>query len=312
MRIRKNARNLARHVRVAALSLAALLTASDAARAQRLLGIDISAWQRQYFDQPIGIRCTTRTTGTSSSSVPAAVARRASTTTTITFSLPPRIAMASAPRSCLSHRYDDPYFGQNITRATNAGLFAGTYHRSQANDHRKHAEFRRHCQHRHGRSQSHDSNGRRMDAARLSAAGARLRGRRRRCGPTSRNGAIRARLFQPHLRGDGHPARDLYQRQLCTLVLGGGTAAQRSELANNPAIRPVSFRLPFQRCGAPAGPTKPTPTRSTFKTLIRRIRFANIYGPWDDYGVTHPWAVLAIREHRAAQRIQQRQQQYRR
>ena len=28
----------------------------------------------------------------------------------------------------LSQRYDDPYFVQNITRATNAGLFAGSYH----------------------------------------------------------------------------------------------------------------------------------------------------------------------------------------
>src|SRR6476469_8079127 len=27
-----------------------------------------------------------------------------------------------------SERYDDPYFIQNITRATDAGLFAGTYH----------------------------------------------------------------------------------------------------------------------------------------------------------------------------------------
>src|SRR4051812_40805293 len=33
---------------------------------------------------------------------------------------------------CLSNRYDDPYFGQNITRATTAGLFAGPYHRQQA------------------------------------------------------------------------------------------------------------------------------------------------------------------------------------
>src|SRR5205814_4211568 len=28
----------------------------------------------------------------------------------------------------LSRRYDDPYFVQNITRATTAGLFAGSYH----------------------------------------------------------------------------------------------------------------------------------------------------------------------------------------
>jgi len=31
----------------------------------------------------------------------------------------------------LSQRYDDPYFVQNITRATNAGLFAGPYHFSR-------------------------------------------------------------------------------------------------------------------------------------------------------------------------------------
>jgi autotransporter-associated beta strand protein len=32
------------------------------------------------------------------------------------------------PTNTLSQRYDDPYFVQNITRATNAGMFAGTYH----------------------------------------------------------------------------------------------------------------------------------------------------------------------------------------
>ncbi len=32
------------------------------------------------------------------------------------------------PTNTLSQRYDDPYFVQNITRATNAGMFAGAYH----------------------------------------------------------------------------------------------------------------------------------------------------------------------------------------
>jgi autotransporter-associated beta strand protein len=35
------------------------------------------------------------------------------------------------PTNTLSQRYDDPYFVQNITRATNAGLFAGSYHFSR-------------------------------------------------------------------------------------------------------------------------------------------------------------------------------------
>ena len=34
-------------------------------------------------------------------------------------------------QNTLSQRYDDPYFVQNITRATNAGLFAGSYHFSR-------------------------------------------------------------------------------------------------------------------------------------------------------------------------------------
>jgi hypothetical protein len=32
----------------------------------------------------------------------------------------------------LSQRYDDPYFIQNVNRATTAGLFVGSYHRSRA------------------------------------------------------------------------------------------------------------------------------------------------------------------------------------
>ncbi len=34
-------------------------------------------------------------------------------------------------QNTLSQRYDDPYFVQNITRATNAGLLAGSYHFSR-------------------------------------------------------------------------------------------------------------------------------------------------------------------------------------
>jgi len=34
-------------------------------------------------------------------------------------------------QNTLSQRYDDPYFAQNITRATNAGMFAGPYHFSR-------------------------------------------------------------------------------------------------------------------------------------------------------------------------------------
>ena len=120
---------------VVVFAIAAWLGATSAAQAQRLLGIDVSAWQGNL-----------------------------STTTWETFKCPTTQSVGGVPgdgrdfvfiRSSrggttgedhraggypandndffsFSQRYDDPYFVQNINRATNAGLFAGPYHFARA------------------------------------------------------------------------------------------------------------------------------------------------------------------------------------
>ena len=99
--------------------------------AQRLLGIDISAWQ--------GNLSTTNWNTLHTTNDRDFVFIRSSRGGTTGFDHDNDGLLTSAANcngvsttACLSNRYDDPYFGQNITRATNAGLFAGTYHRSQA------------------------------------------------------------------------------------------------------------------------------------------------------------------------------------
>ena len=141
-----------------------------------------------------------------------------------------------------------------------------------AGRHRHHAEFGRHRQHRHRRSQPLHSNGRRVHAAGLPAAGPRPRGRRRRSN-RHRDGAVRARFFQPHLRGDGDPPGDLRQRQLRRLDPRRrrprrSAASSRS----NRATRRISRGRRIPSSGAPAGRTRRTPIPFPSRPPIRKTR----------------------------------------
>ena len=95
---------------------------ADVARAQRSLGLDVSAWQgtisqstwnnlHNVNDRDFVFIRSSRggTTGYYNQSNPA----------------------NNGGENTLSQRYDDPYFALNITRATNAGMFAGAYHFSR-------------------------------------------------------------------------------------------------------------------------------------------------------------------------------------
>ncbi len=102
------------------------------ADAQRVLGIDVSAWQsnisasswatlkRPTDQQVLGVFGDGRDFAFIRSS-------RGGTTGFYNQSDPNN----NNGQNALSQRYDDPYFVQNITRATAAGLFAGPYHFSR-------------------------------------------------------------------------------------------------------------------------------------------------------------------------------------
>ena len=117
------AKGVLRFALVTAVAYGALSSAGGPAAAQqRVLGIDVSAWQgnlsqttwnnlRNINDRDFVFIRSSRggTTGFYNQSDPS----------------------NNNNQNTLSQRYDDPYFVQNITRATNAGLFAGPYHFSR-------------------------------------------------------------------------------------------------------------------------------------------------------------------------------------
>ena len=99
-----------------------LLGSNPSAHAQRSLGLDISAWQgniRQSVWNNLHNNDNQDFVFLRSS--------RGGTTGFYNQSDPNN----NNGQNTLSHRYDDPYFAQNITRATNAGMLAGSYHFSR-------------------------------------------------------------------------------------------------------------------------------------------------------------------------------------
>jgi len=114
--------------------LAALLGAAVPARAQqRVLGIDVSAWQgnlstttwatfKRPTDQQVG--------GIFGDGRDFVIIRASRGGTTGYYDQSDANNLNGL--NTLSQRYDDPYYVQNITRATNAGMLAGTYHFARA------------------------------------------------------------------------------------------------------------------------------------------------------------------------------------
>jgi len=124
-----------RHVRTALAALALLAGSSFARAQQRLLGLDIAAWQgnitsdnwttlKRPTNQQVG--------GVSGDGRDFVIIRSSRGGTT---GQDHRAGGYPANDNSFytgAQRYDDPYFVQNINLATAAGLFAGSYHRTRA------------------------------------------------------------------------------------------------------------------------------------------------------------------------------------
>src|SRR5688572_11511531 len=121
-----------RSVTTAFAAIAAVLGCATPAAAQRALGIDVSAWQgnisttnwatlKRPTDQQIG--------GVFGDGRDFVFIRSSRGGTTGFYDQSD--SDNSNGNNVLSQRYDDPYFVQNITRSTAAGMFAGPYHFSR-------------------------------------------------------------------------------------------------------------------------------------------------------------------------------------
>ena len=105
-----------------AVACAATLAEGDPAMAQRALGLDVSAWQGSLSNSNWNTLH-----NTNDRDFVFIRSSRGGTTGYYNQNDPDN----NNGLNTLSQRYDDPYFVQNITRATNAGLFAGPYHFSR-------------------------------------------------------------------------------------------------------------------------------------------------------------------------------------
>jgi autotransporter-associated beta strand protein len=270
------------------VAVASIVGSVEEASAQRLLGIDISAWQDN-------ISSSNWTTLHNTNDRDFVFIRSSRGGTTGFDHNHDNILSSNAncngvsTDACLARRYDDPYFGQNITRATNEGLFAGSYHRSRAD----------------------------VIAGTPNTAGIANTGADEATHMMQMAGAwMRPGYLPPVLDfEDGETARTDQEMAQFALdfsnriyevmqirpaiyvngnyaqnVLGGGTPAQRAELAQQSSNPPSVVSPAFPTLWNARWPNQGDPNSIDVQNLNPTVGFANIYGPWDDYGVTHPWA----------------------
>ncbi len=188
----------------------------------------------------------------------------------------------------LSQRYDDPYYIQNINRVTSAGMFAGSYHFSRPD----------------------------IIETTLNSGGIRNSGTDeanhfiQMAGPWMRPGY----LVPVHdlEAGDGIRTDD-EMAQFCidfssriyavmgirpavyingnyaAYVVGGASASLRNQIAQPPASLPSVVSPAYPTLWSARWPNQTDPNSIDVQNGEPKDSYSAIYGPWDDYGVTHPW-----------------------
>jgi autotransporter-associated beta strand protein len=197
-------------------------------------------------------------------------------------------------QNTLSQRYDDPYFVQNVNRATAAGMFVGTYHFSRPDIVETNLT----------------SNGIRNSGTNeadhfIEMAGAWMRPgyllpvHDLEAGELQRTDAEMAQFsidfsnqiydrmgIRPAIYTSGNYAAN---------VIGGASATLRNQIARPQALAPTNA---VPSIVSPCYPTLwsarwPNGSGNQYTGNIQTDQPTNgypaIYGPWDDYGVTHPW-----------------------
>ncbi len=284
---RKRAGRVRRAIQIIAVAAIALHCFGAPAAAQRLLGIDISAWQGNISTANWN---TLRNTNDRDF-----VFIRSSRGGSTGFDHNHDNLLSSnancngvSTDACLSRRYDDPYFGQNISRATSAGLFAGTYHRSRADIIASSPDTGgiAHC----GTDEANHM---------IHMAGAWMRpgylppvldfedGELQRTDQEMAQFALdfsnriyEVKGIRPAIYINGNYAQN---------ILAGGTSTQRSQLAQQSGNLPSVVSPAFSTLWNARWPNQADPNSIDVQNLNPTVGFSNIYGPWDDYGVTHPW-----------------------
>ena len=192
----------------------------------------------------------------------------------------------------LSQRYDDRYYIQNVNRATAAGMFAGSYHFSRpdvlsttlgsdglpAGVDNSGTDEANHFIQMAGPFMRpgylppvHDfeaGDGVRTDQAMAQFA------------LDFSNRVYQVMGIRPAIYINGNYAQN---------ILAGADAATRAALAQQPSVRPTMTSPAYPQLWSARWPNQTDPNSILVQTAHPKDTFTNIYGPWDDYGITHPW-----------------------
>ncbi len=188
----------------------------------------------------------------------------------------------------LSQRYDDPYFIQNINRATAAGMYAGSYHFSRPDviastpnsggiantgiDEANHFIQMAGAFMRPGYLPPvHDFEA--GDGIRTSTEMAQY-------ALDFSNRVYEVMRIRPAIYVNGNYADS---------VLGGATATQRSQLAQQSGNPPNLAGPAYSQLWSARWPNQGNPNSIPVQTAHPGDSISWVYGPWDDYGVAHPW-----------------------
>lgn len=250
------------------------------AQQQRVLGLDISAWQGN-------ISQTTWNNIRNVENRQFVILRSSRGGTTGYYNQSD--SDNSEGKNTNSQRYDDPYFVQNINRAATAGMFAGSYHFSRPD----------------------------IIEATLNSGGIRNSGTNeaehfiQMAGPWMRPGyLVPVHDFEAGdgIRTDNEMAQfcidfsnRIYQRMgirpaiyingnYANFVLGGATETLQDQLAQPAASLPSVVSPCYPTLWSARWPNQADPNSIDVQNTEPKDTVSYIYGPWDDYGVTHPWA----------------------
>ena len=188
----------------------------------------------------------------------------------------------------LSQRYDDPYFVQNMNRATAAGMFAGSYHFARpdivstttnsggiANSARDEADH--YLQMAGGFMRP----GYLLPTFDLEAGdGIRTDNELAQYSIDFSNRIYEAMQIRPMIYLNGNYAHN---------VLGGASAARREQLAKPAATQPSLAGPAFSGMWLARYVNQADPDSINVQSGHPNSGLSTVYGPWDDYGDAHPW-----------------------
>lgn len=251
------------------LAACALLLTTATAHAQRVLGLDISAWQGN-------ISQTTWNNIKSVENRQFVILRSSRGGTTGYYDQNDKDNLNGL--NTLSQRYDDPYYVQNVNRATAAGMFVGSYHFSRPDI----------------IATTTNSNGIANSGANEADHFIQMAGAFMRPGYL-----LPVHDFEA---GDGIRT-DNQLAQFCldfsnriyevmgirpAIYTNGNYAANILQTATDPT--PSQTVAAYPTLWSARWPNQSNPSAIDVQNSEPKDSYSPIYGPWDDAGVTHPWA----------------------